>query len=403
MTEPTNIPTGKGTLYSRFSNQPALMVWGLILVQLFLWTLIPTLVNRNLPLDVIELVTWGHEWQWGYFKHPPLPSWLLEVGTWLAGSSAWPAYLLSQVSIVIAFWAIWRLGCLVISAQAAALSVFLTSLIYFYNFPTPEFNHNILQIPVWALMVLVGWHALQSDRLWQWLLLGFQTGISLYIKYSMAILVFALLVYLFIEPAARQRLRSKGLWLAIMLALIMAIPHLWWLIAHDFQPLLYASGRSKALAGLSEHILGPLLFLAAQLGHHGGLLLVLLLGGALLPFGRKHGVVPECFSFSSDRAKRYVLWIAIAPFLITIVLSILAGTEMRPMWPAPMFSFTALALLGHVASCLFQRALSIHGHWMGDTLFRHIVGGCQHGVVWILFYQKAVASGLAGCCYRRSF
>ena len=63
---------------------PAAGPWGrrfglLCLFQLVAWTLIPLLFHPNVSLDVVEIVAWGHQWQFGYFKHPPLPSWLAEA------------------------------------------------------------------------------------------------------------------------------------------------------------------------------------------------------------------------------------------------------------------------------------------------------------------------------------
>ncbi|TLP45697.1 hypothetical protein FDK21_13250 [Cohaesibacter sp. CAU 1516] len=346
-------PVNSG-LHGRVMKHPSVCFWTFMALHLVIWTLVPTLVYRNLPLDVIELVTWGHEWQLGYFKHPPLPSWLLEGATMLFGSSAWPAYLLSQLSMIIAFWAIWRLGRAILGAQAALLSVFLTSLIYFYNFPTPEFNHNVLQVPVWALMALCGWYALKQDKLWQWLALGLLTGFAVYIKYSMAILVVALLLFLLVEPSARQRLKSWGLWLAALLALLVAAPHLYWLIDSDFQSLSYMSARSAPLEGIVARLLGSLGFVGIQIGHHGALLLVLAIGGGLLPFWRKGISAGVSFPFAATLERRYLIWIALVPIALTILLSVVNGSEMRPMWAAPMFSFSALALLGSLKTAYFR-------------------------------------------------
>ena len=51
-----------------------------IAIHMLVWTLVPTLVNRNLPLDVVEALAWGHEWEWGYEKHPPLSAWAAALG-----------------------------------------------------------------------------------------------------------------------------------------------------------------------------------------------------------------------------------------------------------------------------------------------------------------------------------
>ena len=41
-----------------------------------IWTALPSLIYFNLPLDVIEAMVYGREWQLGYDKLPPLPWWL---------------------------------------------------------------------------------------------------------------------------------------------------------------------------------------------------------------------------------------------------------------------------------------------------------------------------------------
>ena len=49
------------------------------LVHFFVWTLIPSISNNNLPLDTIEALAWGSDLSWGYNKHPPLSAWSVEV------------------------------------------------------------------------------------------------------------------------------------------------------------------------------------------------------------------------------------------------------------------------------------------------------------------------------------
>ena len=44
-----------------------------------LWTALPSALYPNLPLDLIEALTYGREWQLGYDKLPPLPWWIIEA------------------------------------------------------------------------------------------------------------------------------------------------------------------------------------------------------------------------------------------------------------------------------------------------------------------------------------
>ncbi len=58
---------------------PERIVRAFLAVHVLIWWLLPALLQHNLPLDVIELLAWGREWQIVYYKHPPLPAWILEV------------------------------------------------------------------------------------------------------------------------------------------------------------------------------------------------------------------------------------------------------------------------------------------------------------------------------------
>ena len=53
---------------------------------------------------------WGHQWQLGYHKHPPLPAWIAEAAAVGCGGHFWGVYLVSQLGIVACLWAVWRLG-----------------------------------------------------------------------------------------------------------------------------------------------------------------------------------------------------------------------------------------------------------------------------------------------------
>ena len=46
--------------------------------HLFVWTLIPSIFNDNLPLDTIEALAWGSNLEWGFDKHPPMSAFFLD-------------------------------------------------------------------------------------------------------------------------------------------------------------------------------------------------------------------------------------------------------------------------------------------------------------------------------------
>ena len=63
--------------------------YAVFLAYATVWWLIPLLLNPNPPLDMLEAAFWSHNWQWGYYKTPPLQIWLQGSFTFLFGSRDW--------------------------------------------------------------------------------------------------------------------------------------------------------------------------------------------------------------------------------------------------------------------------------------------------------------------------
>src|SRR5258705_5523222 len=80
-----------------------------LVLHLVVWTALPTILYPNLPLDLIEALTYGREWQLGYDKLPPLPWWLIE-GTYRLFGRDTALYLVAQATVVAAFGLVWVLA-----------------------------------------------------------------------------------------------------------------------------------------------------------------------------------------------------------------------------------------------------------------------------------------------------
>ena len=74
-----------------------------VLSHLIIWTLVPTISNENLPLDVIEALAWGSNLEWGSNKHPPGSAFFSELFFQIFGARDWAYYLLSQIFVVTSF------------------------------------------------------------------------------------------------------------------------------------------------------------------------------------------------------------------------------------------------------------------------------------------------------------
>src|SRR5258706_11278473 len=136
-------------------EKPVAILALICILQVIMWTSAPALTHWAPPLDTVESYLWGREWVWGTYKHPSFPGWAVETSYVLTGATGWPAYLMSQIMIVTAFVLVFLIGRDLFGSdlrgsQLALGGVLLLTGIYYYSLSTPEFNHNIGQIPLYA-------------------------------------------------------------------------------------------------------------------------------------------------------------------------------------------------------------------------------------------------------------
>ena len=79
-----------------------------VLSHLLIWTVDPTITNKNLPLDVIEALAWGSNLDWGFNKHPPGSAFFPEVFFQIFGAQDWAYYFLSSLFTVISFYFVFK-------------------------------------------------------------------------------------------------------------------------------------------------------------------------------------------------------------------------------------------------------------------------------------------------------
>lgn len=315
-----------------------------------LYALIPALTFPGPPLDVVEGFAWGRELQLGYTKHPPMQAWLLEATHHLTGGAYVGGYWLSALSAAIGYLFIWKI-CrhLGLSAWQGFWSIVLTSVTFYFTLPMPEFNPNVLQIPVWTGMILLFLRVLVTGRLADWLLLGALAAFGLYTKYFVFLLIGAIGLYVLAFRDARRVLSTPGPWLCALTGLILLVPHVLWLLDTDFLTLQYAASRSKPAASIIGHLWNPLNFLLAQVGNHAGIFLVMIAGFGWLGLKAFRSGWNRSFSRASAHEDRFLLWFAFVPLVVVLLASAVTGNEFEHMWGTPMFVLSGVVAVRFAA------------------------------------------------------
>src|SRR5438105_415867 len=106
MHEPVPIAASMSRLIATIERHPQASFAAFVALHFLVWTALPALLYPNLPLDLIEALTYGREWQLGYDKLPPLPWWLVELLHRLFSVDA-AYYALAQLAVITAFAVVW--------------------------------------------------------------------------------------------------------------------------------------------------------------------------------------------------------------------------------------------------------------------------------------------------------
>jgi 4-amino-4-deoxy-L-arabinose transferase-like glycosyltransferase len=317
----------------------------LCLYHLIIWTIVPYYSNKNLPLDVIEALAWGQDFDLGYNKHPPLSAWIPGLLFKIFGNKDWIYYLLSQVFIVISFIFLWKLSSFFLKKNyQILLSVLTIEGIAFFTFETPQFNVNICQIPLWIGTVYFFFKSIRKNKITDWIFLGFFSALGFLTKYIFAYLLISLFFYLVFIFHIKKKINFNSLY-ALLTFFLITLPHFQWLIQNDFTTIYYAVKRG----GLNEfniynHLLNPLKFLTSQIAI---LLPFLLLGYFLIK------KIKIKLPFNNEKFI-FLIFSFILPFFLILITSIISGSRIRTMWMIPFYS-----LIGVFFIFLYQDQINL--------------------------------------------
>jgi 4-amino-4-deoxy-L-arabinose transferase-like glycosyltransferase len=314
------------------------------------WTALPTLLYPNLPLDLIEALTYGREWQLGYDKLPPLPWWLVEIVRIVVGHD-FAYYALAQLAVAAAFALVFATALPLIGAPGALVAVLIVDGLHYLNYTAAKFNHDVVQLPLWALAGYAFHRALRRGSLAHWCLLGAAIGVALWAKYFVIMLAAPIALFLLADPAARRCLKAPGPWLAAAIAAAIMTPHIVWLVQNDFLPFAYASARAVPSRGVLDHVLHPGQFALSQLGF---LLPSLLIALPLFVPRRSDGGDTPADAFD----RRIITLLTFGPVAAVLALSAATGRGAVAMWGYPLWLFLGLWLVMHAQHALTSDRLA---------------------------------------------
>lgn len=332
--------------------------WVASFVFLFAWVIVPTLVRHHIPLDSLETVTWGRELAWGYDRNPYFNAWLPRFFTVLTQHSDWGIYLLARLSVFVGIWSVWRLAREMVSPTHALVAALLLTGTMYYTEAAVDVSDNVLSVGLWGLTTYFFYMAVKYQQTRYWLALGLFAGLALMVKYLILLLFFCMGLFLLTDKKHYVIFKTKGIYLAILVFLAIVLPHSIWLFQHDFVTLGWATDRIEATAWtgyttnlVNKHLIDPFFFLLQVLGNViGGLVLF------LFTLNKRQSYSAETNTLTQFD-HRFLAWTALGPFIMMMLIGIIAGKFLYTRWVLPLPLFWGLCLVAWIKPQITLKSL----------------------------------------------
>jgi 4-amino-4-deoxy-L-arabinose transferase-like glycosyltransferase len=374
-----------------------LLVWGSAWTLFLLWAV------REVPVDSAEQMAWVRSLQWGYHKHPPLPTWLIAPGVAVFGLQAWIPAVWGALVKLLALLLCWDLMRRLFDVKRATLALVCITAVVYYSSRLHTYSHNEVMLlcsssAAWAL-----WQLLQTAQRRYGLMLGLSLGLGLLAKYQAVTTIAAALAVLLITGAWRQPRFRPALVLALVAAVGVVLPHALWLAGAAHTPLDYAAQSTGASevgeAGrwavwlvwngdLLGRSLGALLLLAGVAWWARGQLPMSQVPTPTASTNPSSTTLAACFADPRAHA-RVLLWCwALVPLAFVWALALLGGGMVRPHWATPMALWLVAALCAALPSAAVN-ALSRPAFWAVAVMVQVALAGQ------LLWSEQRAAAGEA--------
>jgi 4-amino-4-deoxy-L-arabinose transferase-like glycosyltransferase len=258
--------------------------------------------------------------------------------------------------------------------------VALTIPIYYFGPPVTMYSHNVGQLPIWAATIYIYRRAVLRDGLLNWILLGVATAVLIYAKYSGGLLLAVLGLHLLLTREGRSRLSATGPYIAATILLILLMPNLNWLSHHNYSPFTFAFDRPH-VTGILARAYQATKFLFAQVGYHGGVLL--LVGLAMARWMPWQGEAVEIETTAPSRFDRWlVLATAFVPLLLMGFMTFWAGVNQRHEIGGSVVALSGLAMV-----LLLPQHITIRAPRLVTSLWLGVLILLPIGHVASIYYQ----------------
>ena len=338
------------------------------------WSLAAALINPAQFADNLEQFSWSHSLEWGYWKHPPLPTWLIAVPIRLIGFSVYWTYGLAATCFIGTAFFTWRITLRLFGWQAGMFAVLLIGLHIGFSWRAQLYNHNTVLILMSAATVWATLRALDSGKKTAWVLSGVLAGLAMLSKYQALVPLLGIVLALWFGGWFKQKSVRQGAAIAAATALLLFAPHLMWVATGTGSTIDNALHAAEGLGPLRRltvlfgfwmvqiRFYTPILIAVA--------LLVLFKSGRAVSSVSTDGVNPSVNSHVTTQTHAWLLGLIVWPAFVVSMVVLMGGVRLEAQWGLQTFQFLVIFIAWRLSIVLPQVHL---GHAIRVVLVAQLV------------------------------
>jgi len=311
--------------------------WLFISLHTLIWTITPVFIRHALSDDFIEAVSWGHQFAFGYDKNPWLPALTAHLGILIGGQSGIGIYFIQCLFISVGFYSVWKLMLTCSKPVYALIAVMMYEACACYSIDLQVYNDNYILMGLLPLASLYFYRCAHHNRWRDWLLAGATTALAIMAKYDAVLFALSMLLWLASLPHRLRILTSARAWTGLMLSLLIMLPNIVWLAAHQFQSLEYAFLER---AGFAETSWADPLKANIKFAFEAVLEFIptlLLAGFALLPQPKTREEAP--LRHGTHDVLVFFFWAGFGPILLLLTMGFGLGLVLHREWGNTFMAF----------------------------------------------------------------
>jgi len=235
----------------------------------------------DLRTDEAYYWTWSKEHALSFLDHPPMIAWFIRFGTAIFGDTNLGVRFAGILAMLVTQLLLADMVRRVThDIRAIVIAVLMPEAALYYGLLMAKVAPDIALIPfavamVWALVRL----SESKDPRW-WLAAGVFAGLSLLSKFTVVMMLPAVVAFALVPDWRRRWLLSPYPWCAALIAIVVFSPVLIWNAQHDWASFKFQFVRAAATHELSGRTVAD--YIGLQFGLVGFVLLPVVLSGLVL-------------------------------------------------------------------------------------------------------------------------